>query len=264
MLLYLFFSEYQNLEYGKRPGNWQSLHKSKQVNIISHEGKEKINIDKDNPSNDTLLVSNFKKLFSEDEIRLWQAEKRGYYYAGAVPSDYDDYNLDTLKTMGEQGNLKALDMLAYKYVSSFDYKNARKVYKKSAARGSTYALVRLATMEFDSSSSTVKESDVRSLNALAYLQAGILRGDTQLLMDASATIKYFPRQLTEEDNTFIRRKGLQIYRQLEAERTKLGLPNYENTVPEYALEYYKSNIYYIENSPLQVLSYFSVPTPLSE
>jgi len=200
----------------------------------------------------------------EDELRLWQAESWGYYYSGAAPSDYDGYDLNTLIMMGEQGDLKALDMLAHKYMKVYDYEKARKTYKQSAVLGSTYALLKLGTMESDSGPSLAESQDARSLNELAYHQAAVLRGDTFALMFASATIKFFPRPSTGEDKEFVRAKGLKIYRQLEVARQEQGLPPFKNTVPQFALEYYKGNISYFENSSLEELTYFSIPKPRHE
>ena len=200
------------------------------------------------------------EVVNEDEIRRWQEKALGYYYSGAIPSDYDNYDIDTLILMGEQSDLRALDMLAFKYLVIRDYGNARRAYKKSAVLGSTFALKRLGTMEYNSSSSPNEEPRVRSINELSYHQAGILRGDTQLLMDASSTIKFIAGELTEEEKKLVQKKGLLIYHQLEVARRDLGLSPFKNKIPEYLLGYFESNISYFEGSPLRELSYFSIPS----
>jgi len=192
--------------------------------------------------------SHFVSLLSwsvhEDEIRQWQASNLGYYYSGALPSDYDVYKIETLKLMGEQGDLKALDMLAHKFRINNDYVNAAKAYNKAAAFGSTYALIQLGAMQYNTAVND-EERFLRSLDQLAYHQAAILRGDIQVLYAASATIEYLPKKLMEDDFVVIQEKGTKIYQDLENRRKMMGLGkfedfNKENSYPENIKGYYKS------------------------
>jgi len=198
-----------------------------------------------------------------EEIQDWQVTKFGYYLSSIINSDYDNYDIEALEQLGEQHDLKALDLLAQKYILLQDLDNAIKTYRKAAAFGSTQALNELGDLErkiaFEENVTTEQKELYRGRIKLSHYQAAILRGDTVALMASENYISTHKLKLTNEDKEHVRNNGIKIYNRLITERVKRGLPAFDNSMPRYIKDYYNqvgSNYTHLTtgNSPLFALS----------
>ena len=120
--------------------------------------------------------------------------------------------------------MKALDILGLKFLESLDGESAIKTYQKAAIFGSTYALVQLGRLTSvpviknqTNSEYLMQEAQIR----LAYFQAGILRGDNTLLLNADSFLKVRKLVFTPEEKLAVQLKGQSIFKEI-AGRTRLS------------------------------------------
>jgi len=188
--------------------------------------------------------ANDAKMFSADmqydETMQWRKENFGKYDVLILSNaDYNQYDLEELELLSEQGDFAAMHVLAWKYMNLVDPKNAMRVYKQAAKYGSTSALKRLASLEnalkkWDANSDKVLREG--ALTKLAYFQAALLRGDSTVLQDASYQLKYIEN--SESDKRYVQKRGREIYNYFEKQRLHDGLGTFDNKVPSYADEYF--------------------------
>jgi len=172
-----------------------------------------------------------------DEISAWQQKEFGYYLTNVIMSDYDSYNIETLKSLAAQGDLKALDLLAWKYLKLKDIGKAIYYYNKAAILGSTYALKVLGKISDTARAKDKTQTQTDAITELAYYQAGILRGDTSLLLESESCIEVRGLALSDEDKLFIQNMGAKIYADLKSERVALGLGKF-NSMPQTVRDFY--------------------------
>jgi len=187
-------------------------------------------------------LKNENDLFKQDLFDLtnatvaWQAGQLGYFYTGIIASDYDSYDLETLKQLGKQGDMKALDMLGWRFKQEENYEAALLAYNDAAVLGSTAALEEIARL----TGKDIFDRD-RYLHMLSYLQTSVLRGDQQALTAAGVQLKVLTdnfSSITPLEIKNINQSGLARYSWLENKRKKMGLPKFNNSAPKYAVEFY--------------------------
>lgn len=132
--------------------------------------------------------------------------------------------------MGDQGDLKALDLLAWKYLKLNDTENQIKAHRKAAIFGSTYALKRLGSLNSklsDKYETTEGRAKQLARIELAYYQTALIRGDTEFLFMAQSYIANPGIELDDADKNFIQKKGVEIYEELKKGRKEIGLSGFE-------------------------------------
>ena len=175
-----------------------------------------------------------------NEIIQWKREHFGYFLTNVKESDYNSYSVDTLETMAEQQNLKALDMLASKYLEAGNIEMSNGANHRAAILGSTWALRNLGNALVPYSTSE-EGTHARVMNQLSYMQVALIRGDKEFVKDIALTLDAHKDNLTDEDIKTIKTNGRNIYNQLEAERIKLGLVAFDNSVPWFVDAHYTKN-----------------------
>lgn len=168
-------------------------------------------------------------------IKLWE-EARGRYSDEDL-AEYKSYDVDTLRQLADSGDLKAMMALAQllitpPYVEQYDSAEHFDLLNKAAVHGSTYALELYAiTLGVNSTQGNTKIQHDALLEVLAWGGVAALRGDVLPNSTLVALHKDAYRSLTEKDKHAIHDRALTIYDNLQAERLKLGLGEFDNTIP---------------------------------
>ena len=143
--------------------------------------------------------------------------------------------------MGDQGDLKALDLLAWRHMQLLNRESAVKTYRKAAVLGSTWALQQLGAIAYKArykkGVNVEQKIKDRAEIELSYYQAAILRGDTNFLSTAEVYLEVREIELTDADKKTIRENGIKIFNELKAERAKIGLSEFDS-MPLSVREFY--------------------------
>ncbi len=157
------------------------------------------------------------------------------WYLPWEKSDYESYDLPTLKALADGGDVKALLALGDKILHEGDIKNASIYYEQAAVRGATSAINNLGIFVEPNTLDTFAteaEKNKAYYETLAYYKVLYMRGDRWV---AQGNVDYLVdrRQLhlTAEDNEAITKRAQEIYDDLQARRIALGLGEFDNTVP---------------------------------
>ena len=179
---------------------------------------------------------------SKAEIIDWFA-KRGVYGFGTLneQSEYDSYSLETLAKLGDTGDIKALHKLA---LITPNKDQRKKILEQAAVYGSTGALAHLGIMTTTigavGDSKTPEEKKQLAKEALAYYEAAVLRGDWDAKMSFSeSALRLVSGELAEQDQRDIQKRAQEIYDDLQAKRTTMGLGDFDNSVPDSVMKYYE-------------------------
>jgi len=182
---------------------------------------------------------------SSEEIKKWFAARGNYSFFGPDSlSDYDGYDVETLTRLSDSGDLKAMHVLANRANNFADLKG---VLLKAAVYGSTEALIQLGSLnENDEGSLSEKPAEVQKakvLTALAYYEVAQIRGDWwgNIASGKSLTERY-KVSLTEQDKLLIKNLSEQIYNDLQARRSGLGLSEFDNSVPDSVIKFYEEMV----------------------
>jgi hypothetical protein len=165
-------------------------------------------------------------------LQSW-GESRGRFTKETL-TDYASYDLDTLMTLSDAGDIKAMTALARLYSSpgysskyGLDY--SIPLYYKAAVYGSSYAFERLAiAFEVKQHASFTMEDHIE---ILAIKNVAALRGDYYPNFDGYSYLKRHKITLSPADITAIKTKSEALYQQLLSERRQLGLGDFDNSVP---------------------------------
>ncbi len=170
------------------------------------------------------------------------SEEYGYYSAedGAI---YESYSDAILEDLAKKGDIKALDTLGNKFIQKGEMDKAVPYFWEAAALGSTTALDSLAILaEPNPTKGETKEMRKElfrgaTLESLALYQVVALRGDENLAklkteqVKSSYDFRYGQLELTPQELQTIVQRKQEIYSQLQARRTELGLNDFNNSVP---------------------------------
>lgn len=190
---------------------------------------------------------------SEAEVvRKWE-ESRGRFDEESL-KDYAGYDLETLKSLVENGDIKAMIALARLYVSeqySGDYgvKYSMPLLKVAAIHGSSYAM-ELYAIQYESEH-FVNGTNDRSvlLETLSWNNAAALRGDVYPNNSATLDLRRKNIQLRSEELQAIRNRSEQIYQQLLSERKGMGLGDFDDSVPTEVQKYFSFLESYMSVNP---------------
>ncbi len=179
---------------------------------------------------------------SEAEVvRKWE-ESRGRFDEESL-KDYAGYGLDTLKSLVENGDVKAMIALARLYVSEqyageYGVKYSMPLLKVAAIHGSSYAM-ELYAIQYEAEHFVNGTSDRNVLlEVLSWNNAAALRGDVYPNNSATLDLRRKNIQLNAEEIQAIRNRSAEIYQQLLSERRNMGLGDFDDSVPVEVQKYF--------------------------
>jgi hypothetical protein len=179
-----------------------------------------------------------------DEVLSWQAARGWYDTSNETSDDYKTYSEEVLKQLADNGDIKALHLLAR--WAPLD--ESSRLLTKAAVRGSTFALFGLSN-HVDTGGELVPKKmpeDKRRLalkEAAAYIQVAAMRGD---LMNAKfqgiSSLEFrYDMKLTDQDLEQVKNRAQEIYDSLESERIALGLGKFDNSIPPAIKVYFRAS-----------------------
>ena len=178
-----------------------------------------------------------------EKVKLWFAERGNYsFYGPDAYGDYLTYDLETLNKLSDSGDIKAMHVLADRAGSFADLK---KILSKAAIHGSTEAIIRLGSLNENDEGfiehMSPEKRQAKILEALAHYEAAQLRGDLWgTIASGQSLLDRYKVDLSEEDLQYIKDRGRQIYDTLQAQRTEIGLGQFDNHIPEPVMNFYKA------------------------
>lgn len=178
-----------------------------------------------------------------EEIRGWFADRGNYAFLGLdYLSDYRAYDMDTLIRLSDAGDLKAMHVISER-LNNFN--DVRGVLWKAALYGSTAALAEIGSMnendEGNLNNMPIKRKKEKIIEAFAYYEVAQMRGDWwgTLSSGKSLTDRY-QIELTDEDKQKISDRAEVLYSDLQLKRTQRGLGEFDNTVPDFVMQFYEN------------------------
>ena len=168
-----------------------------------------------------------------DEVARWKASRGWYDTSDENQDDYKTYTEDTLKQLAENGDLKALHLLA-KWAPE---DTSKRLLVKAAVYGSTFALINLKNHVVAHSGITkeMPEDSKRPvlIEAAAYLVVAAMRGDLlhSKYMGIGSLESRYNMKFNDDDLKLAVNRAQQIYNSLESERIALGLGQFDNSIP---------------------------------
>ncbi len=177
-----------------------------------------------------------------EEVKKWK-ESRGYY-SEADLEIYKNYSADTIEQLAKGGDIKAIYQLArLKVAEGASKEDIVNIYLEAAALGSSQALGLAGIMaSTDPSYSRFQGEDGEQLykkemlEALSIYQVALIRGDREVLEQVNQARSKL--ELNPEDDEYIKRRGTEIYSELEEKRKSLGLGPFDNSVPKIVKNYH--------------------------
>lgn len=202
-----------------------------------------------------LSVQNKAKAFSvygtaqeEAEVKKW-CSARGAKCALEWQDDkiYESYDITTLESLSNSGDVRAMTHLAERYAKDFidkgepdkGFELRNHLYFKAASYGSTDALLKLGLAAYTGTLRSPLQGRELALEALAYYEVAAVRGDRfgKLLL-GSLPVKENELVLTDADSAYIETRAEEIYQDLQRKRRELGLGEFDNDVPEPVKRYF--------------------------
>ncbi len=172
----------------------------------------------------------------------WQ-EERGYI-AGEDYQTYQSYSDEALKDLSNSGDVKAMLVLGANYTRERMPEESHAQFRKAATYGSTVALTHLATdaqaQAMRNDTDKTPEGRERLVTEVMALQkVASMRGDASGSMSNINAFKETYKTLYKEELKIsseqlnqIDARAKAIYLELEQERHKLGLGDFDNSEPE--------------------------------
>lgn len=174
------------------------------------------------------------------EIRNWFAQRGNFSFMGDDQlSDYTVYDDNTLNQLGENGDLRALHVLADRSKNIEDFKN---ILHKAAVLGSTEALIRMGAINEAEDLDRMKVEDRKEkiLDALSYYDAAQLRGDWWgNIVRGESLLKRYSHELSQQDKETVKVNAKKIYDSFQDERNMKGIGDFDNSVPDPVIKFYE-------------------------
>ena len=174
-----------------------------------------------------------------NEIETWFAS-HGNFMFESEKNQYTSYNVDTLKQLGEAGDIRALHELTKLYLnqdnsSKYGFDAALPLYWKAATYGSTQALIELgivtdAKYRFGLYSEEEKRQAI--LDVLSLYEVAAMRGDKWgVLVYGKSMTSSSAINLTELEKESVKNRSQEIFTEIQQKRYELGLGQFDNNVP---------------------------------
>lgn len=170
----------------------------------------------------------------EAEQAAWLGVSGNYYGV----TEYDSYDVETLKKLAETGDLHAMHKLANWYVSDqnfldYGFKFAEPLLWRAAIYGSSGAISELAEIQYSKRYGNDSEEEKRQLllDAMAFYRAAELRGDRWgTLTIKKSLMKNNNFSFASQELDVINKRAQEIYSDLQSQRLELGLGEFDNSV----------------------------------
>ncbi len=165
--------------------------------------------------------------------------ERGYFATEEL-ADFEEYPRDMLESSAEEGNLLANLALRLK-LDSDEVAKTKELCELAIVYGSTEAISCMATIASTELPADTPDAGLQSvLLAQAWYEVGIMRGDRLHERNAWEHLQdSFDRQvLTESERKMVTDAAQGLYDELSAKRQALGLPEFDNSIPEDVNHYY--------------------------
>lgn len=172
------------------------------------------------------------------EFVKWQ-HQHGYplldQHGEVIPTGYENYPTETLNTLANQGDARAMLMLGTQNMLNANFYVAEKYFLDASIRGYTISLGELANVKFMQAKKSIQTNNIEESNkiaedAFAWLEAGLKRGDKALLFNKSTYELTYPQDETTRQKIIV--KAEVYYEQLNQKRIQLGLGEFDNTYPK--------------------------------
>jgi|GEM_PF-1501295 len=179
----------------------------------------------------------------KEEIKVFFESHGWFDPSDEHMDDYKSYSEDSLIELSNHGDLRALEILAFR---SRDPEKVKSYFNKAAIYGSTHAYFGLINhiLSFNelTDKSSTDEKKALFIQLYAYKAIANIRGDYSSVKDAElkSTLTKLNYELTENDRSAIDSEAQKMYSQMENERKNLGLPPFDNTISPAARAYYKA------------------------
>ncbi len=161
-----------------------------------------------------------------------------------LPTVYESYDEETLRQLGEGGDIRALQTLARRMDGYEDREEHRALLEKAAVYNSTWALGNLGLGYSTSGRYVAKSPEEKKamyIEALAYYAAAQIRGDwTHAIRMGSSLRKEVDVTFTEEDELQVQKRAQEIYDDLQSRRHVLELGDFDNSIPEAVMREYEA------------------------
>jgi hypothetical protein len=200
--------------------------------------------DKDSQSSDVKneVIAKINNAAEQEELTKWKL-KRGTDLSH--DPEYESYDSDTLRKLGNSGDIRALAVLSNKYAGYPDAKSQRfaaAARMKAAMYGSTYATKQQAirAMQLRATAKNDTERKNLLLEGMAWYKLGLLIGDPTYYFKEIESPAYVNEgiALSAKDFEKIDEMAHRIYSSLEASRNKVGLGNFDNSMPAVVEDYF--------------------------
>lgn len=165
-------------------------------------------------------------------------EKSRGYFSVRDRIAYKNYEPSLLLTLGQQGDLLALDELVWRSLENQNQQMADKALHTAIVSGSSQAFIYIASNHFLASDLYTRDqnqSDARQelITALAYLEVAAIRNDLRGLEYGIKQLRDRGiQELTEDELSEINTEAKEIYAELERERSELAMPSFDNSIPK--------------------------------
>lgn len=180
------------------------------------------------------------ELTREDVLEFvkWQ-HQHGYplldQHGEFMPTGYENYPEETLNTLANQGDARAMLMLGTQNMLNANFDVAEKYFLDASIRGYTVSLGELASVKFMRTKKSIQTNNIEESNkiaedAFAWLEVGLKRGDKALLFNKSTYELTYPQDETTRQKIIA--KAEVYYEQLNQKRIQLGLGEFDNTYPK--------------------------------
>ncbi|HEY0892158.1 MAG TPA: hypothetical protein VGE32_03805 [Cellvibrio sp.] len=184
------------------------------------------------------------------EVKKWFAQHGELF--GEADLEYQSYDENTLRSLGNNGDLRALHRLAEICLDKDHY--TLEGYGPAAAEGhlwmaailgSSKALADLALMHdarvFGAPNMSGAEKRLAAIEVLARYNAASLRGNRYPdINDASAFKETYQINLSSEEQLLVNQRAKEIYENMSSKRRELGLDEFDNTVPDSVNNFFAS------------------------
>lgn len=194
------------------------------------------------------VLSVYGSYQEEAEVKKW-CSARGAKCALEQQDEkiYESYDIATLESLSNNGDVRAMTHLAERYAKDFidkgepdkGFELRNQLYFKAASYGSTDALLKLGLAANTGTLKSRFQGRELALEALAYYEVAAIRGDRfgKVLL-GSLPVRENELALTDADYAYIETRAEEIYQGLQHKRHELGLGEFDNEVPESVTRYF--------------------------
>lgn len=181
---------------------------------------------------------------SKAKVMAWFAARGNYgFYGPDMQDDYKNYDSETLQKLSETGDVRAMHILSDR-AGSLD--ESRKILHRAAVFGSTEALTQMGTIEQINNGIREMNPEERKeiiMESLSYYEAAEIRGDWwPKIQNHESLLERFSVELSQQEKDRVVRRGKEIYDELQENRYKLGLGNFDNSVPDEVIKFYEEMV----------------------